>query len=132
MLYSWLADLIVFLHLGFVLFVVFGGLLVLRRPRVIWLHLPAALWGAAVEFGGWLCPLTPLEIWLRTRAGGEGYRGDFIEHYLMPILYPAGLTRVNQLVLGLVVVAVNAAVYGWLWRRRSRRESRMRASRGSM
>ena len=117
MIYSWLANLIVLLHLGFVLFVVFGGLLVLRLPRVIWLHLPAAVWGAAVEFGGWLCPLTPLEILLRTRAGGEGYRGAFIEHYLMPILYPAGLTRTTQLVLGLVVVAVNAAVYGWYWLR---------------
>lgn len=122
MLYGLLADLVLFLHLAFVLFVVLGGLLVLRWPRIIWLHLPAAVWGAAVEFAGWLCPLTPLETWLRTKAGGEGYQGDFIEHYLMPILYPIGLTRVNQLVLGLVVVAVNAAVYGWLWRRVLRRE----------
>jgi hypothetical protein len=122
MIYSWFADLTLVLHLAFVLFVVLGGLLVIRRPRVIWLHLPAALWGAAVEFGGWLCPLTPLEIWLRTKAGGEGYRGDFIEYYLQPILYPAGLTGVNQLVLGLVVVVINAAVYAWYWQRRLRRQ----------
>ena len=122
MLYSGLADLIVLLHLGFVLFVVFGGLLVLRWPRLIWWHLPAAVWGAAVEFGGWLCPLTPLEIWLRTQAGGERYQGDFIEHYLMPLLYPSDLTRTTQLLLGLVVVAVNAAVYGWYWRRGLRQE----------
>ena len=117
MLYGLLADLALFLHLAFVLFVVLGGLLVYRWPRVSWLHLPAAVWGASVELGGWLCPLTPLEIWLRTKAGGEGYSGDFIEQYFQPILYPAGLTRVNQLVLGLVVVAVNAAVYGWYWLR---------------
>lgn len=122
MLYSWLADLIVLLHLGFVLFVVFGGLFVYRWPHVIWWHLPAAIWGAAVEFGGWLCPLTPLEIWLHAKAGNEGYQGDFIEHYIMPIVYPADLTRTTQIALGLVVVAVNVAVYGWYWRRGMRRD----------
>lgn len=122
MLYGLLADFVVFLHLTFVLFVVFGGLLVLRRPRVVWWHLPAAVWGAAVEFGGWPCPLTPLEVWLRAKAGNEGYQGDFIEHYIMPIVYPADLTRTTQIALGLVVVAVNVAVYGWYWRRGMRRD----------
>jgi hypothetical protein len=122
MIYSWLADLTLFLHLAFVLFVVFGGLLIFRWPRLIWWHLPAAVWGAAVELGGWLCPMTPLEIWLRMKAGGEGYQGDFIAHYLIPILYPAGLTRTAQLVLGLVVVAMNAALYAWYWRLGLRRE----------
>ena len=124
MLYGLLADFVVFLHLAFVLFVVFGGLLVLRRPRIIWLHLPAARWGAIMEFGGWICPLTPLEVWLRTKAGEEGYQGDFLEHYLMPVLYPSPLTRNIQLALGLAVVIVNLVVYGWLWRQLSRQSGR--------
>lgn len=125
MLYSWLADAVLLLHLGFVLFVMLGGLLVLRWPRLIWLHLPAVVWGAAVEFGGWICPLTPLEIWLRRKVGGEGYGGDFIEHYLMPALYPSNLTRNVQLGLGLAVLIVNLALYGWLWRHLLRRDGRM-------
>jgi len=103
MLLLLLADLVVILHLSFVLFVVFGGLLVLRWPRLAWVHLPAAAWGAAVEFAGWICPLTPLEQWLRVEGGGLGYGSDFIERYV-------------QLVLGIVVVVINAAVYGWVWR----------------
>jgi len=116
MLLLLLADLVVILHLSFVLFVVFGGLLVLRWPRLAWVHLPAAAWGAAVEFAGWICPLTPLEQWLRVEGGGLGYGSDFIERYVLPVLYPAGLTHNVQLVLGIVVVVINAAVYGWVWR----------------
>ncbi len=116
MLLLLLADLVVILHLSFVLFVVFGGLLVLRWPRLAWVHLPAAAWGAAVEFAGWICPLTPLEQWLRVEGGGHGYGSDFIERYVLPVLYPAGLTHNVQLVLGIVVVVINAAVYGWVWR----------------
>jgi len=116
MLLLLLADLVVILHLSFVLFVVFGGLLVLRWPRLAWVHLPAAAWGAAVEFAGWICPLTPLEQWLRVEGGGLGYGSDFIERYALPVLYPAGLTHNVQLVLGIVVVVINAAVYGWVWR----------------
>lgn len=115
--YSLLADLVLILHLSFVLFVLFGGLLALKWRRVMWLHLPAVVWGAGVEFSGWICPLTPLENWLRAREGGQGYKGDFLEHSLLALLYPDGLTRATQMVLGLMVLVVNLAVYGWLWRR---------------
>jgi hypothetical protein len=118
--YRLLADLVVGLHALFVVFVVIGGLLVLRWPRVAWAHLPAAVWGALIEFAGWICPLTPLEKWLRTREGGVGYEGDFVEHYLLPVLYPAGLTRAVQIGLGMLVLATNAAIYWYVWRRRRR------------
>jgi uncharacterized protein DUF2784 len=104
-----LADAIVVLHMGFVLFVVFGGFLVYR-----WLHIPASLWGIAVEWAGWICPLTPLEDLLRERAGMAAYRGDFIEQYLLFVLYPSGLTRRTQFVLGTIALAVNAFIYGRL------------------
>jgi hypothetical protein len=113
-----IADLLVVVHLGFVLFVAAGGLLVLRWPRVAWLHLPAAVWGAWIELSGGICPLTPLEQSLRTRAGEAGYSGDFVSHYILPVLYPAGLDRGAQLVLGALVVAVNLAIYAGVLRRR--------------
>ena len=87
------ADALVLLHLAFILFVVFGGLLVIRRPALKWLHLPAALWGALIELGGWECPLTRYENLLRGRAGGAGYGGGFVDHYVVRAMYPAGLTR---------------------------------------
>ena len=111
-----LADGVVILHLTFVLFVLFGGLLTLWWPRISWLHLPAAAWGAVVEFGGWVCPLTPLEQWLRLKARQSAYPSDFIEHYVLPVLYPAMLTHDQQIVLGALVVVVNIAIYGWLLR----------------
>jgi len=117
MWYSWLADLILCMHASFVLFVICGGLLVLRWRPIAWLHLPAATWGAIVEFSGWVCPLTPLENWLRQQAGESGYRSDFVAYYLLPVLYPDGLTRDVQLMLGTAVLAINVSVYGWLWRR---------------
>lgn len=117
---SLLADLVVLVHFAFVAFVVAGGLLVWRWPRLAWVHVPCALWGAAVEFGGWICPLTPLENDLRQRAGSSGYEGDFVARYVLPVLYPEGLTREWQFLFGGVVVVVNAAVYWRLWRRRSR------------
>jgi Protein of Unknown function (DUF2784) len=117
----WLADLLVGLHLAFILFVSLGGLLVLRRPRLGFLHLPALLWGALVEAAGWICPLTPLENSLRERAGLAGYRGGFIEHYLIPLIYPAGLTRATQIALGIALFLWNAAIYTRLFvRSRSR------------
>ena len=111
-----LAEIVVGLHVGFVLFVVLGGLLVLRWPRVAWLHLPAAVWGALIEFAGWICPLTPLENRLRRASGASEYAGGFVEHYLLPVLYPTGLTRGVQYVLGAGVLVVNAAVYWWVFR----------------
>jgi len=119
--YRLLADLTVVVHAGFVLFVVAGGLLVLRWPRAAWLHLPAAVWGVAIELGGWICPLTPLENELRRRGGEAGYGGGFVEHYLLPALYPASLTRDTQLVLGALVIALNAVIYGVVIARRRRR-----------
>ena len=115
--YRLLADLVVILHLAFVAFALCGALLALKWKRIIWLHVPAALWAAAIEFGGWVCPLTPLEHRLRIKGGGSAYSSDFIEHYVLPLLYPASLTREMQFVLGLVVLAVNIATYAWLWRR---------------
>jgi hypothetical protein len=113
-----LADIVVAAHLAFVVFVALGGLLVLRWPRLAWLHIPSAVWGVAVEYAGWICPLTPIENALRERAGLAAYRGDFIEHYVLPLLYPAALGRGAQLALGTFALAVNAAVY---WRLISRR-----------
>ena len=114
--YRLLADLVVILHLAFVAFALFGGLLALKWKRIVWLHVPAALWAAAIEFGGWICPLTPLEIWLRMQGGESGYSSDFIEHYVLPLLYPSSLTRELQVALGAVVLAVNLAIYGCVWR----------------
>ncbi len=113
MIYLFLADILVVLHLAFVLFVVLGGLLLFRWPRVAWAHLPAALWGFLIEAFGWVCPLTPLEVRLRRLGGEAGYAGGFVEHYLLPVLYPSGLTRTHQVVLGGLVVVVNVGVYGW-------------------
>jgi hypothetical protein len=115
--YRLLADFVVILHLAFVAFALFGGLLAPKWKRIVWLQAPAALWAAAIEFGGWICPLTPLEIWLREQGGETGYRSDFIGYYVLPLLYPAGLTREMQFVLGALVLAVNIAGYAWLWHR---------------
>lgn len=113
-LYRVLADLTVVLHLAFVLFAVAGALLVLRWRRVAWVHVPAAVWAALIEFRGWVCPLTPLENWFRVRSGSSGYRGGFVDHYILPVLYPRGLTREAQIVLGIIVLVVNLVIYGWL------------------
>jgi hypothetical protein len=115
--YGVLADLVLVVHLGFVLFVALGGLLVFRWPRLAWIHLPAAAWGALIEFTGGLCPLTPLENHLRRLAGEAGYAGGFVEHYVTAVLYPGGLTRGAQLVLGTLVLLVNAVIYRRILRR---------------
>jgi hypothetical protein len=115
-----LADLVLLLHLGFVLFVAGGGLLLLRWPRLAYVHLPAAVWGAAIEIAGGICPLTPLEQYLRRSGGEAGYTGGFVEHYLTAAIYPTGLTRGIQVLLGVIVVLVNAALYWLWWRRRAR------------
>jgi hypothetical protein len=116
--YGLLADLLLLTHGAFVLFVIAGGLLVLRWPRVAWAHLPATLWGAGIEFTGRICPLTPLEKAWRQAAGEAAYQGGFLEHYVTAVLYPTGLTRTIQLALGVMVLAVNGWVYWTLWRRR--------------
>jgi hypothetical protein len=121
MIHRLLADAVLVLHLAFILFVVLGGFLVLRCPRVAWLHVPVFLWGAAIEFGGWICPLTPLEKWLRELGGEGAYAGGFIEHYLIALIYPEGLTRSIQLLIGAGVLAINAAIYLRLWQRRRAR-----------
>lgn len=114
MLYRALADATLVIHLAFVLFVVFGALLVLRWRWLMWIHLPAAFWGAFIEFTGGICPLTPLEVRLRELGGEAGYEGGFIDHYLTSWIYPNGLTRSMQIAIGLFVIAINTAVYGWL------------------
>jgi hypothetical protein len=117
------ADVVVLVHLAFILFVAVGGLLVLRRPRLAWVHVPAVVWGALIELAGWICPLTPLENRLRGAAGEAAFDGGFIDRYIMPIIYPAGLTRGMQLTLGTVVIVVNLVVYGLLVLRRKRLSS---------
>jgi hypothetical protein len=112
-----LADAVVVFHLAFIVFVLAGGALLLWRRRIAWLHLPAVAWAAYAEFTSTICPLTPLENALRRRAGQSGYEGGFIEHYLIPIIYPAGLTANTQEVLGAVVIAVNLVFYAIAWRR---------------
>ena len=118
--YGLLADLVVVVHLLFVAFVVAGALLVIRWPRLAWAHVPAAAWGALIEFAGWICPLTPLENHLRRLDGESTYAGGFVERYLLAFLYPQGLTRAHQIVLGLLVLALNAGAYAYVIRRRAR------------
>ena len=121
MIYRLLADVVVVLHIGFVLFVVLGGFLLRRWPKLVYVHLPVAIWGVLIEFVGWVCPLTPLEKHLRALGGEAGYAGGFVEHYLLPILYPHVLTRNVQIALGLFVLAINAIAYFLFLRDRRRR-----------
>jgi hypothetical protein len=114
------ADVVLLVHFAFILFVLAGGLLVWRRRWLAWVHLPAVGWGALIELGGWICPLTPLENHLRTAAGASGYAGGFIEHYLLPVVYPQGLTRGLQISLGVLVLSLNLLIYAGLWIRASR------------
>jgi hypothetical protein len=123
-IYLLLADALVILHFAFIVFVVLGALTVYRWPKMAWSHIPCALWGAWIEVTGGICPLTPIEVRLRSMGGTQGYTGGFIEHYLDGLIYPAGLTRLDQLFLGGLVVVINLSAYGFLlWRRvRSERE----------
>ena len=124
MLYGLLADFVLLIHLSFVLFVVGGGLLALKWPRIGWLHVPAAVWGAIIEFTGWICPLTPLENRFLMQSGRSAYEGDFIGRHVLSILYPTALTRQTQIALGLLVILINAGAYGWLLIRTRRIQSR--------
>ena len=122
MLFHLLADLVLGVHFVFIAFSLLGALLLIRWPRIVWGHLPAVGWAAWIEFSGKICPLTPLENALRIRGGGSGYSGDFVGHYLLALLYPDGLTRRIQLVLGALVLIINLAIYGYVffWRRKKR------------
>ncbi len=130
MLFSLLAFATVLLHLSFILFVIFGGLLAARRPRLAPLHLACAAWGAYVSLANRICPLTPLENAFRRRAGQAGYDGGFLEHYMLAVIYPSGLTATTQQVLGVIVIALNVGVYVWIWRRRRVGEPREGAASG--
>jgi len=121
MVYPLLADLVVIWHVIFVLFAVLGGLFILKRRWWGWIHIPAFLWAGFIELTGGICPLTPLENRLRALGGGYTYRGDFIDHYLMPLLYPESLTREIQIVLGVFVILLNVGLYAWFWSRPQQR-----------
>jgi len=123
MLYTLLADAVVVVHLGFVVFVVCGGLLVLWRRSAALVHLPGAAWGVYIELTGGICPLTPLENRLRALGGESAYAGDFVERYLMPVLYPADLRRDVQVALGLFALGINVGIYSYAWRQARRRRS---------
>lgn len=130
MTYKFAAEFVVLVHCAFVAFVVLGAVLVLRWPRMAWCHLPAVVWGALSEFLGIICPLAPLEQFLWRQAGLAGYSGGFIEHYVVALLYPAGLTRSIQVALGTGVIVLNATLYGWLALRRRTSRHRSRPSQG--
>lgn len=114
MLYRVLTDVVVVVHILFVLFVLTGGFLLLRSKRFAWIHLPAVMWAMLVEMKGWMCPLTPLENFFREKSGEIGYQTGFIEHYFIPLLYPEALTRRVQILLGVFVLVVNVGIYGWV------------------
>ena len=111
MFYNLAATAIALTHLLFILFVLFGGFLVLKWPKLMWVHLPAAVWGVMIEFGGWWCPLTKWENHFLAAAGRAGYSGGFVGHYIMPLIYPPGLTRGMEIAIGLIVLAINLGVY---------------------
>jgi len=111
MSYRLMADIVVVTHFAFTIFVLLGGILAIWWRKVVWLHIPAAVWGALIEFAGWICPLTPLENRLRVKGGEAGYPGGFVEEYVLPVIYPAGLTREIQIILGIFVITVNLVIY---------------------
>jgi hypothetical protein len=121
-IYGALADIVLIIHFTFIVFVLFGGLSLLYRGWLAWLHVPAMVWGALISFVGWICPLTPLENDLRHAAGEQGYPGSFIAHYLVPVIYPEDYDRGFAVLAGTVVIVVNVIIYGYIlfryWRRR--------------
>jgi hypothetical protein len=124
MLYPFLVDIVVIIHFLFMLFVVTGSFFVFRWRRLAWVHVPAAIWGVLIEWTGWICPLTPLENFLRTRGELATYTSGFIEHYIIPVIYPEGLTRECQILSGTALIAINITVYGWMIFSRLRRENK--------
>jgi hypothetical protein len=123
MIYLWLADAVVLIHVAFVVFVMLGGFLALRWRAIVWAHVPAAIWGVLIEYAGWVCPLTPLENSLRAKAGEAAYTGDFIDHYVLRLLYPGGLTSRVQIVLGSFALVVNLLAYTLLIRQQRARRA---------
>jgi len=123
MFYRVLADITVIIHFLFILFVITGALLALRWKKIILLHIPAVIWGAVVEYTGWICPLTPWENRFRTLAGEAVYRGDFIGNYILPVIYPGDLTRDMQIVLGTTVIFINVLLYGTIIYRSVKRKN---------
>jgi hypothetical protein len=123
MAYHLLADGVLGIHFSFVVFAMLGALLLIRWPRIVWGHLPAVAWAAWIEFSGNICPLTPLENALRIRGGGSGYDGGFVGHYILGLLYPLGLTRRIQIVLGALVLVINVAIYGYVFYRRKKQRT---------
>ncbi|MEJ2720236.1 MAG: DUF2784 domain-containing protein [bacterium] len=117
MIYRVLADGVVLVHLAFILFVILGGVLVVKWKWLAWIHIPAFVWGVLIEFAGWWCPLTPLENWLRESGDAARYQTGFVEHYILPVIYPTALTREIQFVLGGIVLIINLAIYGIVFRR---------------
>jgi hypothetical protein len=115
--YRILADIIVLIHLLFIIFVVFGGFLAFYKKWFVWVHIPAAVWGALVELTGWFCPLTPLENRFRISGGAVGYEGSFVEQYIIPLIYPENLTRNTQIAMGISVIVINAVIYFFLIKR---------------
>ena len=113
-----LADFVLVVHTLFVIFVIFGGLIVLKWHKVMWVHIPCAIWGALIEFFGWICPLTYLENYLLKIGNGNYYEGGFIQHYLVPIIYPSELTTGIQILLGVIVIVMNLIIYCIVWRYR--------------
>ena len=116
-MYGLLADAVVLMHLAFVIFVTLGGLLVWKWHRLAWVHLPAVVWGVWIEWSGAICPLTPFENWFRARSGQQMYEGDFIQHYVLPVLYPSELTRGVQIGLGTLVLVIHVVVYWCVWKK---------------
>jgi hypothetical protein len=121
--YGIFADIVVLVHLTFVIFALLGAVLIFWRRWIIWLHLPAFLWAIWIECSGGICPLTPLENWLRIKGGQGGYEGDFVATYLLPVLYPAGLTRNVQFILAMTVIVINVAIYGSIFYKRNRKKT---------
>ena len=121
--YGIFAEIVVLIHLGFVVFAVLGAVLIIWRRWIIWLHLPAFLWAVWIEITGGICPLTPLENWLRIKGGQGGYEGDFVATYLLPVLYPAGLTRNVQFILAMMVIVINVAIYGSIFYKHNRKKA---------
>ena len=124
--YQIAADLLVLTHLGFIVFVIVGGVMAMKWSWLMFLHIPAAVWGVLVVMNGWICPLTPWENQLRNLAGQEGYSSGFIEHYIIPLIYPSGLTRDMQIILGLFILTINLFVYGFIIYRLIHKDKLMR------